>query len=74
MVSSSTKADGEIFNHTIFEGVSLKKASFRNTTLLNVQFRSSDLKRAIFDGAKMDKLTYNFLKGAKVDLSKVTMI
>ncbi|MCT9856130.1 hypothetical protein [Priestia megaterium] len=42
--------------------------------MLNVQFRGSDLKKSDFEGAKMDKLTYNFLKSAKIDLSKVTII
>jgi hypothetical protein len=34
----------------------------------------SDVKRVDFTGAKMDKLTYNFLSGAKADLSQVTLI
>jgi len=34
----------------------------------------SDLKKIDFTGASMDKLTYNFLPGAKVDLSGVTII
>lgn len=52
----------------------MKKASFRDATLKNVQFRTSDLKKIDFEGASMDKLTYNFLIGAKVDLSNVTIL
>lgn len=37
-------------------------------------FQGCLLKKVDFEGAKMDKLTYNFLKGAKVDLSNVTII
>src|SRR5690625_4267432 len=66
--------DGETFHQPIFESSALRKASFRDTTLHNVQFRMSDVKRVDFSGSKMDKLTYNFLNGAKADLSNVTLI
>ncbi|MDY0395106.1 pentapeptide repeat-containing protein [Virgibacillus halophilus] len=65
---------GEVFNQTIFETSSLKRASFRNATLNNVQFRLSDVKKIDFDGTIMDKLTYNFLKGSKAELNNVTLI
>jgi uncharacterized protein YjbI with pentapeptide repeats len=69
-----------------FDKTSLNEATFKGTTLRNVSFLapftwstwSKKYYRAIktisFDGATMDKLTYNALKGMEADLSKVTVI
>jgi uncharacterized protein YjbI with pentapeptide repeats len=56
-----------------FESSSLKKTSFKGATLRNVSFHHSAVKHTIFDGAIMDKVTYAVLKGAKADLSNVTV-
>ncbi len=58
---------------TIFDYSALKKASFRNTILQNVSFKTN-VKKTIFDGAQMDKVTYAILKGYKADLSNVKII
>ena len=58
---------------TIFDYSALKKTSFRNTVLHNVSFKTN-VKKTIFDGATMDKVTYAILKGYKADLSKVKII
>ena len=34
----------------------------------------TDAKKAIFDGATMDKLTYSVLKGSNANLANVTVI
>lgn len=75
--------DGQTFIGVKFDKAALNEAMFRGATFKNVSFLapitfSKKYYRAIkticFDGAMMDKLTYAALKGAKADLSKVTVI
>jgi uncharacterized protein YjbI with pentapeptide repeats len=80
------RLDGLTFIGVKFDNTSLNEASFKGATLRNVSFLapftwhtwSKKYYRAIktisFDGATMDKLTYNALKGMEADLSKVTVI
>ncbi len=58
---------------TVFDYSSLRGASFKNATLNNVSFKTN-VKRTIFDGAKIDKITYALLKGYKADLTNVKII
>lgn len=71
--------DNLTLNNTSFDKSSLEGTSFRNSVLRNVTFKISfktkkGIKKAIFDGATMDKLTYAVLKGYKADLTNVTVI
>jgi uncharacterized protein YjbI with pentapeptide repeats len=78
--------DGLTFMGVKFDKTALNEATFKGATLRNVSFHapftwttwSKKYYRAIktisFDGATMDKLTYNTLKGLEADLSKVTVI
>ena len=78
--------DGLTFIGVKFDKTSLNEATFKGATLRNVSFLapftwstwSKKYYRAIktisFDGATMDKLTYNALKGMEADLSKVTIL
>jgi uncharacterized protein YjbI with pentapeptide repeats len=78
--------DGLTFIGVKFDKTSLNEATFKGATLRNVSFLapftwstwSKKYYRAIktisFDGATMDKLTYNALKGMEADLSKVTVV
>ena len=56
-----------------FDYAGLKKTSFKNSILINVSFKS-DVKKTVFDGAKMDKITYAILKGYNANLSNVTIL
>jgi uncharacterized protein YjbI with pentapeptide repeats len=81
-----TRLDGLTFIGVKFDRTALNEASFKGATLRNVSFMapftwttwSKKYYRAIkticFDGATMDKLTYNTLKGLEADLSKVTVL
>ena len=81
-----TCLDGLTFIGVKFDKTSLNEATFKGASLRNVSFLapftwstwSKKYYRAIkticFDGATMDKLTYNALKGMEADLSKVTVI
>jgi uncharacterized protein YjbI with pentapeptide repeats len=65
--------DNLTFIGTIFNKAGLKGTSFRNAVFRNVSFKT-DVKKAIFDGATMDKLTYAVLKGYNANLTNVTVI
>jgi BTB/POZ domain-containing protein KCTD9 len=58
---------------TVFDYSGLRGTSFKNAVLENVSFRTN-VKRTIFDGAVMDKVTYALLKGYKADLTTVKII
>lgn len=78
--------DGHTFIDVKFDKAALNEVTLKGATFKNVSFLapftwtswSKKYYRAIkticFDGATMDKLTYNALKGMEADLSKVTVI
>lgn len=65
--------DNLTFTGTSFHHTGLKGTSFRNAVFQSCSFRT-DVKKSIFDGAKMDKGTYALLKGLKANLTHVTII
>jgi BTB/POZ domain-containing protein KCTD9 len=80
--------DNTSFRHAILSGVSfdnltligtnfdhamLNGTSFRNAVLQNVSFKT-DIKKVVFDGSKMDKVTYVLLKGYGANLQNVTIL
>lgn len=69
--------DNQTLNGTIFDKAGLAGTSFRNAVFRNVSFRNppkKTIRKAIFDGATMDKLTYAVLKGNNANLTNVTVI
>jgi BTB/POZ domain-containing protein KCTD9 len=75
---SYSELSGVSFENMLLEGLifdysGLRGTSFKNATLDNVSFKTN-VKRTIFDGAKMDKITYALLKGYKADLTNVKII
>ncbi len=77
------KLENQTFKNMKFSKVALDNASFRGSTFLNVSFTPPPtifnkyyrgIKSIDFEGAVMDKLTYNALKGMGVDVSKITVI
>ena len=75
--------DGQSFIGVKFDRTSMNEVTFKGATLKNVSFIPAfaltnrhyrAIKTIRFDGAFMDKLTYNTLKGLEVDLSNVTII
>jgi uncharacterized protein YjbI with pentapeptide repeats len=77
------RLDGQAFVGVKFGEAALKEVTFRGATLKNVSFAPpwsltkkyyKAVKTIRFDGASMDKLTYNALKGMEADLSRVTVI
>jgi BTB/POZ domain-containing protein KCTD9 len=70
---SGVSFDNQTLLGTIFDDAALKGTTFRNAVLRNVSFKT-EVKKAIFDGATMDKLTYAILKGYGANLTNVTVI
>lgn len=67
-----------VFEGTIencaFEGCSFRKVTFQNATLINTFFKNNSLKRIRFVDCKADRMTYEFLKNGKADLSGITLL
>jgi BTB/POZ domain-containing protein KCTD9 len=66
--------DDQILEDVKFDSVSLTETSFRNATLRHVSFHYTDVGHAIFDGPKMDKVTYAMLKSAEATLNSITTL
>lgn len=67
-----------IFTGTIqdcsFENCSFTKLIFKNATILNTFFKNKSLKRIQFIDCQADRITYEFLKNGKANLTGITLI
>jgi uncharacterized protein YjbI with pentapeptide repeats len=68
-----------VFTGTIencfFENCAFTRITFENATLLNTFFKDNrKLKRIIFANCKADRMTYEFLKQGKADLTGITLL
>ena len=57
-----------------FTSCAFSKATFKNATIKNSFFKYSDLKRVEFIDCLADKLTYEFLKNCKANLTGITLL
>jgi uncharacterized protein YjbI with pentapeptide repeats len=57
-----------------FEYCSFSKVTFKNATLKNTFFKCKSLKRIHFIDCQADRMTYEFLKNGKADLSGITIL
>jgi uncharacterized protein YjbI with pentapeptide repeats len=57
-----------------FENCAFKKVTFRNATLKNTFFKNKSLKGIKFIDCQADRMTYEFLKNGKADLTGITML
>lgn len=57
-----------------FEHCDFARVIFQNATLINTFFKCRSLKRIKFIDCQADRMTYEFLKNGKADLSGITMI
>ena len=66
-----------VFNGTVedcyFENCSFKKVTFENATLVNTFFKNKSLKGIRFIDCKADRMTYEFLKNGKADLTGISL-
>ncbi|WP_290971045.1 pentapeptide repeat-containing protein [Flavobacterium sp.] len=67
-----------VFNGTIeecsFENCSFSKVTFKNATITNTFFKSKKLKGIQFIDCQADRITYEFLKNGKADLTGLTLL
>jgi len=56
-----------------FENCAFSRVTFSNSTLINTFFKNKSLKRIRFINCQADRMTYEFLKNGKADLTGITM-
>jgi uncharacterized protein YjbI with pentapeptide repeats len=57
-----------------FEMCAFKKVTFQQATLINTFFKNKNLKGIRFIDCKTDRMTYEFLKNGKADLTGITLV
>ena len=57
-----------------FENCSFTKLTFKNATILNTFFKNKSLKRIQFIDCQADRITYEFLKNGKANLTGITLL
>jgi uncharacterized protein YjbI with pentapeptide repeats len=57
-----------------FENCAFDRVTFQNATFINTFFKNRSLKQVKFIDCKADKMTYEFLKVGKADLSGITLV
>ncbi len=65
--------DGSI-DACYFENCAFKRVTFRNATLTNTFFKNRKLKGIRFIDCQTDRMTYEFLKNGKADLTGISML
>ena len=67
-----------IFDGTLedcyFENCAFKRVIFQNSTLINTFFKNKSLKGIRFIDCQADRMTYEFLKSGKADLTGITLL
>jgi len=57
-----------------FENCAFARVTFRNARLINTFFKNKSLRRVQFIDCQADRMTYEFLKAGKADLSGITLL
>jgi uncharacterized protein YjbI with pentapeptide repeats len=57
-----------------FENCAFTRVTFRNATLISTFFKCRSLKKIKFIACRADRMTYEFLKAGKADLSDITLL
>ncbi len=67
-----------VFNGTLddcyFENCAFTRVTFRNSTLINTFFKNKSLKQIRFIDCQADRMTYEFLKSGKADLTGIVLL
>ena len=67
-----------IFSGTLqdcsFENCSFTKLTFKNAKILNTFFKNKSLKKIQFIDCQVDRITYEFLKNGKANLTGITLL
>jgi uncharacterized protein YjbI with pentapeptide repeats len=62
------------FEDCYFENCAFTRVTFQNATIINTFFKNKSLKRIRFIDCKADRMTYEFLKNGKADLTGITLL
>jgi uncharacterized protein YjbI with pentapeptide repeats len=75
---NGSSIDDMVFEGTLedcaFDNCGFSKVTFQRTTLLNTFFKGRKLKGMRFIDCQADRMTYEFLKNGKADLTGITLI
>jgi len=63
-----------IMDDCYFENCAFKKVTFQHSTLTNTFFKNKNLKGIRFIDCQADRMTYEFLKNGKADLTGITLL
>lgn len=66
--------DGITVEDCYFDNCTFSRVTFQNTKLLNTFFKCRTLKQLRFADCVADRMTYEFLKNGKADVSGITLI
>ena len=73
MAIDNTIFDGT-FEDCYFENCAFYRVTFQNATLINTFFKNKSLKRIRFIDCQADRMTYEFLKNGKAELTGITLL
>ncbi len=62
------------FEDCYFENCAFTRLTFQNATLINTFFKNKSLRRIRFIDCQADRMTYEFLKNGKADLTGITLL
>jgi uncharacterized protein YjbI with pentapeptide repeats len=57
-----------------FENCAFSKVAFQNSLLINTFFKCKSLQKTRFIDCRADKMTYEFLKNGKADLTGIALL
>jgi len=63
-----------ILEECYFENCTFKRVTFQNAILINTFFKNKSLKGISFIDCQADRMTYEFLKNGKADLTGITLL
>ena len=63
-----------ILEECYFENCTFTRVTFKNATLINTFFKNKSLKRIRFIDCQADRMTYEFMKAGKADLTGITLL
>jgi uncharacterized protein YjbI with pentapeptide repeats len=74
----ATQLADVVFDGTLedcyFENCTFTRVTFQNATIINTFFKNKSLKRIRFVDCQADRITYEFLKNGKANLSGITLL
>lgn len=75
---NTTQIDNMVFEGTLedcyFENSAFSKVTFQNSKLINIFFKSRSLKQIRFIDCEADRMTYEFLKNGKADVTGIKLL